>query len=186
MNFSPDTVNTMKDLARLRTSVKESVELALNQQIQMEMVSSSKYLAMAGWCDRNGFDHSAGFFYKQSEEERKHAMKFFHYLCDQGATAYSPEIPAVGQEFDSLRSVFEGALEQEISVTDSINRIISICRRENDYATEELLKWYVREQMEEEYIARRCLELIDQIPADQVYYLDKKLASVTYDGNIFE
>ena len=142
INVSPKLVTRMKDLARLRSSVKESVELALNQQIQMEMVSSSKYLAMAGWCDRNGLDHSAGFFYNQSEEERKHAMKFFHYLCDQGATAYSPEVPAVSQEFDSLRSVFEGALDQEIAVTDSINRIIGICRRESDYATEELLKWY--------------------------------------------
>ncbi|GAB3896739.1 ferritin [Spirosoma agri] len=175
----------MKDLARLRTSIKESVELALNQQIQMEMVSSSKYLAMAGWCDRNGLDHSAGFFYKQSEEERKHGMKIFHYLCDQGAMAFSPEVPAVGQEFDSLRAVFETALEQEIAVTDSINRIIGVCRRESDYATEELMKWYVREQMEEEYIARRCLDLFDQIPADQLYYLDKKVSSVTYEDNVF-
>ncbi|GAB3999325.1 ferritin [Spirosoma daeguense] len=176
----------MKDLARLRTAIKESVELALNQQIQMEMTASSKYLAMAGWCDRSGYDYSAGFFYKQSEEERKHAMKLFHYLCDQGATAYSPEVPAVNQDFDSLRSVFETVLEQEIAVTDSINRIIAICRRENDFATEELLRWYVKEQVEEEYIARRCLDLIDQIPADQVYYLDKKLSSVTYEDNVFE
>ena len=186
IDFSPVTVYTMKDLVRLRTSIKESVELALNQQIQMEMVSSSKYLAMAGWCDRNGLDHSAGFFYKQSEEERKHGMKLFHYLCDQGGTAFSPAIPAVGQEFDSLRSVFEGALDQEIAVTDSINRLIGVCRRESDFATEELLKWFVKEQVEEEYIARRCLELIDQIPADQIYYLDKKLASVTYDENPFD
>lgn len=176
----------MKDLERLRTVIKEPVELVLNQQIQMEMTASSKYLAMAGWCDRNGFDHSAGFFYGQSEEERKHGMKIFHYLCDQGATAYTPEIPPVVQEFDSLRSVFETVLEQEVAVTDSINRIIGVCRRENDYATEELMMWYVKEQVEEEYIARRCLELIDQIPADQVYYLDKKLASVTYDENPFD
>jgi len=176
----------MKDLARLRTSVKEPVELILNQQIQMEMTSSATYLAMAGWCDRNGLDHSAGFFYKQSEEERKHGMKIFYYLNDRGGTAYSPAIPAVEQEYVSLRSVFEAALDQEIAVTDSINRIIGVCRREGDYATEELMKWYVKEQVEEEYIARRCLELIDQIPADQVYYLDKKLASVTYEGNVFE
>lgn len=176
----------MKDLVRLRSSVKESVELALNQQIQMEMVSSSKYLAMAGWCDRNGFDYSAGFFYKQSDEERNHAMKIFHYLCDQGGTAHAPEVSAVAQEFDSLRSVFEGALEQEVAVTDSINRIIMVCRRENDFATDELMKWFVKEQMEEEYIARRCLDLFDQIPADQVFELDKQLASVTYDGNPFE
>ena len=176
----------MKDLARLRTAVKESVEFAVNQQIQMELTSSSKYLAMAGWCDRNGFDYSAGFFYNQSEEERGHAMKLFHYLCDQGATAVSPEISAVAQEFTSFRAVFEGALEQEVAVTDSINRIIAVCRRENDFATEELLTWFVKEQMEEEYIARRCLDLFDQIPADQVMELDKQLAKVSYDGNVFE
>ncbi len=170
----------------MRSSVKEAVELVLNQQIQMEMVSSSKYLAMAGWCDRNGFDYSAGFFYNQSEEERKHAMKLFHYLTDQGGTAYSPEVPAVGQEFDSLRSVFEGALEQEIAVTDSINRIVGVCRREGDFATEELMRWFVKEQVEEEYIARRALELFDQFPADQIYKLDKALSQVTYDGNPFE
>jgi ferritin len=176
----------MKDLARLRTPIKESVELALNQQIQMEMTSSSKYLGMAGWCDRNGFDHSAGFFYKQSEEERGHAMKLFHYLTDQGATAISPEIPAVQQEFDMLRSVYEGALEQEIAVTDSINRIVAICRRESDFVTEELLMWFVKEQMEEEYIARRCIELFGQIPADQIFELDKQLSEVSYDGNAFD
>jgi ferritin len=48
------------------------------------------------------------------------------------------------------------------------------------------MKWYVKEQVEEEYIARRCLELIAQIPADQLYYLDQKLASVTYDENPFD
>lgn len=176
----------MKDLIRLRTSLRETVEQLLNQQIQMEFVSSSKYLAMAGWCDRNGFDNSAGFFYKQAEEERHHGMKIFRYLCDQGATAYSPELPLVEQEFDSLRTIFEGALDQEIAVTDSINRLIGACRRENDYATEELLKWYVKEQMEEEYIARRCVELFNQVPADQLHYLDEKLASVTYDGTPFE
>jgi ferritin len=175
----------MKDLIRLRTSMKEAIEQLLNQQIQMEFTSSSKYLAMAGWCDRNGFDYSAGFFYKQSEEEREHGMKLFHYLCDQGGTAFSPAIPAVDQEFDSLRSVFETALDQEIAVTNSINRLMGACHRENDYATAELLKWYVKEQMEEEYIARRCLDLFNQIPADQLYYLDKKVSSVTYDGNVF-
>ncbi len=85
---------------------------------------------MTGWRNRNGFDNSAGFFYNQSEEERKHAMKLFHYLCDQGGTAYSPEVPAISQGFVSRHSVFESVLDQEISVTDSINRITGVCRRE--------------------------------------------------------
>ncbi|GAA4398916.1 ferritin [Nibrella viscosa] len=176
----------MRDLVRLRTSLKDGIEQILNEQIKMEMESSSKYLAMAGWCDRNGFDYSAGFFYKQSDEERQHALKIFHYISDQGGTALSPEVVPVQQDFDSLRSVFEGALDQEIAVTDSINRVITACRRENDFATEQFMNWYVKEQMEEEYIARRCLDLFDQIPADQLFYLDKQLSRVTYDGNVFE
>ena len=133
----------MKDIVRLRTSIKEDIEQILNQQIQMEFESSSKYLAMASWCDRNGFEFSAGFFYKQSDEERQHGLKIFHYLCDQGVVAITPAVGAVQIEFDTLRSVFEAALEQEITVTNAINRIIATCRRENDYITEEFLRWYV-------------------------------------------
>ncbi len=90
------------------------------------------------------------------------------------------------QDFESLRAVFETALDQEIAVTDSINRVVATARRENDFATDQFMQWYVKEQMEEEYIARRCLDLFDQIPADQVLYLDKQLSKVTYDGNVLE
>jgi len=176
----------MKDLMRMRSSIKEAVEMALNQQIKLEMFSSAKYLAMAGWCDRNGYDHSAGFFYTQSEEERKHGLRIFRYLTDQGGSAYSPEVAAVTQEFDSLKTVYELALEQEITVTDAINRIMSVCQRESDFATEELMRWFVKEQFEEEYVARRCLELFEQFPADQIYKLDKALSEVTYDENPLE
>nr|WP_293838766.1 ferritin [uncultured Arsenicibacter sp.] len=172
----------MKDIVRLRTSIKEDIEQILNQQIQMEFESSSKYLAMASWCDRNGFEFSAGFFYKQSDEERQHGLKIFHYLCDQGVVAITPAVGAVQIEFDTLRSVFEAALEQEITVTNAINRIIATCRRENDYITEEFLRWYVKEQMEEEFIARRCLDLFNLIPADDTLRLDKELARVTFTG----
>ena len=160
--------------------------MILNQQIQMEFESSSKYLAMASWCDRNGFDNSAGFFYKQSDEERQHGLKIFRYLCDQGVIALTPPVAAVQQEFDSLHAIFEAALEQEIAVTNSINRIIATCRRENDYITEEFLRWYVKEQMEEEFIARRCLDLFNLIPADQMLTLDKELSRVTYTGDTVE
>src|SRR5690554_4080857 len=114
----------MKDLVRLKTSLSEDIERLLNEQIQMEAKSSAFYLSMASWCDRNGFKYSAEFFYRQSDEERLHMMKIFRYINEAGGTAISPEIAGLPVDFDSFRSIFEQALEQEIDVTQSINQIV--------------------------------------------------------------
>lgn len=49
----------MKDLLRLRTSLTEEMEMALNGQIRLEAKASALYLAMAAWCDNNGYANSA-------------------------------------------------------------------------------------------------------------------------------
>ena len=51
----------MKDIARQSMSIKvESMDL-LNGQIKMEAHASATYLAMASWCEQNGFFTSAKF-----------------------------------------------------------------------------------------------------------------------------
>lgn len=173
----------MKDLLRQRTSLKEEIEILLNSQVKMEAEASSKYLAMASWCDRNGFKNSAGYFMKQSNEERTHMLKIFNYIMTVGGTAVSPEIPAVKQEFASFRSVFEAALASEIAVTQSISRLVTASRREEDYGTENMLQWFVGEQIEEEDNARRALELFDVIgeAGTGLYQIDKAIAKIGSD-----
>jgi ferritin len=170
----------MKDLLRARTSLKEEIEIILNNQVKMEAEASSKYLAMASWCDRNGYKNSAKYFIKQSGEEREHMMKIFNYIMTVGGTAVAPEVPAVRQEFASFRSVFESALQSEISVTQAINRIVTLSRREEDYATENFMQWFVNEQIEEEDNARRAVELFDVIGEDGIgrYQIDKAIAKI--------
>lgn len=172
----------MKDLLRSRTSLSEEIERLLNDQIKMEARSSATYLAMASWCDRNGFDNSADFFYKQSDEERNHMLKIFKHVSDIGGRAVSPEVLNVVQEFDSFKDVFEKSLEQEISVTQSINRIVDRCHKIKDYSTVTFLQWFLTEQIEEEYIARRALELFDVIGEEGVgrYMIDKQIPKITY------
>lgn len=167
----------MKDLLRHRTSLKEEVEILLNNQVKMEAEASAKYLAMASWCDRNGFKQSAAYFMAQSDEERTHMLKIFNYIMTVGGTAISPEVPAVKQDFPSFKSVFEAALQSEINVTQSINRIITASRSVEDYATESFLQWFVNEQIEEEDNARRALELFDVIGEDGtgLYFIDKEV-----------
>jgi ferritin len=170
----------MRDLLRQRTSLKEEIEILLNNQVKMEAEASAKYLAMASWCDRNGFKHSASYFLKQSDEERSHMLKIFNYLMTVGGTAVSPEVGAVKQEFATFKSVFESALQGEIAVTQSINRIVTQTRREEDYATENFMQWFVKEQIEEEDNARRAIELFEVIGEDGsgLYLIDKAIGKI--------
>jgi ferritin len=55
------------------------------------------------------------------------------------------------------------------------------CRANNDYATEDFLMWFVKEQREEEKNARRALELFDLIDvnsANGLFLLDKEIAKI--------
>lgn len=158
----------MKDILRRHSVLKDEIIDIINKQIKMEAQSSAAYLAMAAWCDVRGYDNSAAFFFKQSDEERKHQMKFFHYLADMECDAISPTVDESKHEFPTLRSVFETALEMEIAVTDSIHDMVRACRKEGDIATEEFLRWFVQEQIEEEFVARKTLELFDVLGEDKI------------------
>lgn len=174
----------MKDLLRLRTSLSEEIETLLNEQIKVEAHSSAVYLAMSSWCNRHGFDYSAGYFQKQSGEEREHMLKLFNFVCDLGGRAVSPEVTNIPQDFESFRGVFEQALQQEIYVTQQFNRIADQCMRAKDFVTFQFLDWFLKEQVEEEYVARRALELFDVIGEEGTgrYEIDKQVPKIKYDN----
>lgn len=178
----------MKDLLRLKTSLSEEIETALNEQIKREAHASSTYLAMAAWCDRHGFDYSAEYFYKQAEEERAHMLKIFKYVSDLGGNAVSPEVTNIQQDYESFRSVFEQALENEIAVTQAINRIVGKCHQVQDFTTVTFLQWFLQEQIEEEYVARRALDLFEVIGEEGVgqFMIDKQILKISYNGDATE
>ncbi len=172
----------MKDLLRLRTSLSEEMEALLNEQIKMEAYSSAIYLSMSSWCNQNGYDNSAQYLEKQSGEEREHMLKIFRYVNDMGGRAVSPEITNIPQDFESFRGVFEQALQQEINVTASFNRMADRCLKVKDFMTLQFLQWFLNEQREEEYVARRILELFDVIGEEGTgrWQIDKHIPGVSY------
>ena len=172
----------MKDIIRSQSVLKEEIVESINKQIKMEATSSSAYLAMAGWCDIRGYDNCAKFFFKQSDEERGHQLKFFHYLADMEAVAISPSVDEVEHEFSSLRSVFEKALEYEISVSESIHDMVRLARKQGDIATEEFLRWFVQEQIEEEFVARKCVELFDVFGEEKLSmgFIEERILEIEY------
>ncbi|MBD5781766.1 ferritin [Pelagicoccus sp. NFK12] len=123
---------------------------ALNEQIGMEFQAFYSYLSMASYFEANAWDGFASWMSTQSDEERVHAMKFYAYLLDRGATVSLPAIEAPKKDFDTPLSVFEASLAQEKKVTASINKLYKIAHSCDDYATVSFLKWFIDEQVEEE------------------------------------
>lgn len=177
-------ISSMKDLMRIKSSISTDIEKLLNQQIQKEARASALYLSMASWCDRNGYQGSAEFFYRQSGEERTHQLKLFKYVADMGGTAVSPEVTDIKAEFGSFREVFEDTMDQEITNTQSFKNIVAKCHKEQDFVTAEFLNWFLKEQREEEYIARRILELFDVIGEEGTgrWEIDHRVNKITYDA----
>lgn len=170
----------MKQIITPNRSISEDTEKLLNEQIGMEGSSSAVYLAMASWCDTQGYVHSAKFLYNHSDEERMHMLKLFGYLNDAGGHALHPEITGIRQEYKSLREVFEIVLEHEIEVTKSIHKIVDHCFEIKDFTTFQFLQWYVTEQREEEVLARRAVELFDIIGEEGVglWTIDQEIGNL--------
>ncbi len=157
--------------------ISKKLEEAINEQIKKEEHSSRLYLAMASWCETNGFPGAAAFLYEQSVEERDHMMKFVHYLNDRGGYSTLAELEKPAFEYKSLLDVFEQVLEHERYITASINELYSITLDEKDYTTGIFLQWFINEQIEEESTMSDILDKIRLIGDAKggYFHMDKEL-----------
>jgi ferritin len=122
---------------------------AMSEQVGQEFVASIQYLAVAAYFDREQLPQLAAFFYRQSDEERDHALKIAHYVTDAGGMLELPAIAAPRLAFASAEEAFEGAIAWETDVTRRINALVKIAREEQDYLADNFLRWFVDEQLEE-------------------------------------
>ncbi|RMG82399.1 MAG: ferritin [Bacteroidetes bacterium] len=159
--------------------LSKKVEKALNAQVKVEAESSQFYLAMASWAEIHGFNGTAQFMYKHSDEERMHMLKLIGFINERGGKAIIPALDQPQQEFKSIYEIFELLLEHEIKVTEHINNIVDICLKEKDYTTHNFLQWYVSEQIEEEALARTIMDRLHLIGKDKsgMYMFDRDISS---------
>lgn len=132
-----------------------------NLQIEREIYSAYLYMAMSAKMTEMGYTGVAKWLMTQYHEEMFHAMKFFAYLQDQGALPVVPKIDMPMVKAKSVKEIFEATLEHEKFVTASIRELLELALAEKDFATENLLRWYVNEQVEEEKNATEILQRID-------------------------
>jgi len=159
----------------------KKVEAALNKQIVLEGFSSSIYLAMAVWAEKQGFEGVANFMYKHSDEEREHMLKLVRFMTERGADAEVPAVAKPPHNFDNLKALFTELLSHEMSVTNEINGLVHLTLEEKDYTTHNFLQWYVAEQLEEEALARTILDKLKIIGTESgsgIYMFDRDIAQI--------
>jgi len=121
----------------------------LNEQVGHELAAHNQYVACAVHYDAMTMPQMAAHFYAQALEERSHAMMMVRYLLDTDAEVAIPGIGAPVSSFPDVVAPVELALEQEKRVTGQINDLLVIAREESDFASEQFLQWFIKEQVEE-------------------------------------
>ncbi|MCK5891062.1 ferritin [Aeromicrobium sp.] len=121
----------------------------LNEQLGYEFGAHQQYVAIAAYYDALTMPQMAGLFYQQATEERDHAMMMIQYLLDADAEIRIPALEAPEMSFADVIAPVKLALDQEKRVTDQINELTRIARDENDFASDQFMQWFVKEQVEE-------------------------------------
>ena len=143
--------------------LKKSLQDAMNSQIKHELYSAYFYLSMSAYFEANNLPGSARWMRLQAQEEQGHAMKFFDYIHDRGGQVVLQAIDQPPSDFKSPLDVFERTLAHEQKVTGLINSLYELAIKENDYASQSFLQWFLDEQVEEEKNATQIVETLRMI-----------------------
>jgi ferritin len=156
-----------------------AVHDAINEQIKNELYSAYLYLSMSAYCESINLPGFAHWMRRQYEEEVTHALKFFDYLTERGDRVMLKAIDQPPADFKSPLAMFQQTLEHEQKVTALINGIYAQAVKENDYATQVELQWFIKEQVEEEKSASAVVEQLKLIGehGPSLIMMDRQLGS---------
>ncbi len=162
--------------------VSKKLEKALNEQINAELWSAYLYLSMSMDFASKGLPGVANWFKIQFQEEQDHAHKFMNYLIAKGNKVELKPIEKVQTTWKSVLEAFEETLKHEKVVTALIHDLTALAKSEKDYSTDNMLSWFINEQVEEEETAQGMIDALKLIGDNGfgLYTLDKELATRSY------
>jgi ferritin len=149
----------------------------LSRQIGNEFAASQQYLAIAVWFDGQDLPRLAAHFYRQSLEERNHALMMVQYMLDRGQDVQIPAIESVRNDFTSVVEPIALALSQEKQVTADIEAMFAQARKQNDALGEQFMLWFLKEQVEEVASMSTLLTIVER--ADNLFDVENFLARET-------
>ncbi|MBR2443225.1 MAG: ferritin [Rikenellaceae bacterium] len=162
--------------------LSQKLHAAINEQINAELWSAYLYLSMSMDAESKGYKGVANWFYVQWLEEQDHARILMNYLNSRDAKVELKPIAEVQTEWDSILAMYQDTLKHEKVVTSLINNLAAIAAEDRDFASSNMLVWFIDEQIEEEESARDMIFAVESVEGDKygMYQLDKELAARTY------
>ena len=153
---------------------------AINDQINFEFTSAYLYLSLSNFWKEKGLNGIANWFGVQVKEEIAHAEIFINYVHDRDGVVNLSPINLVKTEWGSLVEAF--TLEHERKVTERIYALYALAEEEKDYASRQMLNWYIAEQVEEEANVMGILDSLRLVGEDGtgLLQIDRELAQRTY------
>jgi ferritin len=167
--------------------INKKVEEAINSQINAEQYSGYLYLSMMAYFQNKGLKGFAHWMEVQAAEEFAHSRKFYQYLFDRAGKVTLKPIEGPPTDWKSPENVFEEIYRHEQKVTGLINGLVDLSITEKDHATNQMLQWFVAEQVEEEASALEILEELRLIKDDGNGMLmkDRELAQRVLNMTLF-
>lgn len=162
--------------------LSEKLKNAINEQINAELWSAYLYLSMSMDAESKGYKGVANWFFVQWQEEQDHARIFMNYLNSRDEKVELKPIKEVPVAWNSVLEMFQETLKHEKVVTSLINNLAAIAAEDRDFASSNMLVWFIDEQIEEEENARDMIFAAESVEGDKygMYQLDKELATRTY------
>lgn len=162
--------------------MNKRVEEVLNEQINREYHSAYLYLSMCAYFEEINLDGFSNFMRVQYQEEVSHAMKFFDHVIERGGRVILQPVEAVKTNWEDIIEVFEDTLKHEKYITQCINDLLEVSYEEKDYATINMLQWYVAEQVEEEANVSSILQQLKMIEGKGagLFMLDREMKARTF------
>jgi ferritin len=133
----------------MTNAVDRSFVTLLTDQVRNEFAASQQYIAIAVWFDSRDLPQLARHFYRQSVEERNHAMMMVQWMLDRDLQVTIPSVPEVRNDFSGITEPIALALSQEKNVTEQIKSLFAAARKESDFLGEQFMLWFLKEQVEE-------------------------------------
>ena len=159
--------------------MNDKMQDAINKQIQAETYSAYLYLSMASFFHEKGLDGMAQWMKSQAVEEMGHAMRMFDHVVERGGRVKLMAIDQPPLKWSGQVAVWENVAKHEAHVTSLIHKLVKLARKEEDYASENMLQWFVNEQVEEEANAASILQRAKMVgdAGQGLFMLDKELGA---------
>jgi ferritin len=159
--------------------MNEKLQAAMNKQINAETYSAYLYLSMSAYFETLSLPGLAQWMRCQAQEEMVHSMKFFDYIAERGGKIILEPIDGPPTEWGSPLKAFEDAYAHEQKVTGMINDLVDLAIQEKDHASNNMLQWFVAEQVEEEASADAVVQKL-KLAGDQgggMFMIDRELGT---------